>query len=79
MIKFISVALAALALSMGAQAADKNCKADADCPSGNVCVLAANPPVCKPPQPAGSPCKRDVVCASNKCELSDGKDVGVCK
>ena len=59
-------------------AADE-CKKDSDCKDGKVCILALNPPVCKPPQPAGQPCKRDVVCASKKCEIPAGKEVGACK
>ena len=59
-------------------AADE-CKADSDCKDGKVCILALNPHVCKPPQPAGAACKRDVVCASKKCEIPSGKDVGACK
>jgi len=59
-------------------AADQ-CKDDKDCKNGEVCILAMNPPVCKPPQEAGAACKRDVVCASKKCEIAPGKDVGVCK
>jgi hypothetical protein len=70
--------LAALALAQTAAAADE-CKSDSDCKAPNVCILALKPPVCKPPQPAGAACKRDVVCASKKCELPSGKDVGVCK
>ena len=27
----------------------------------------------------GEPCKRDVVCASKKCDIPAGKDVGACK
>lgn len=59
-------------------AADQ-CKSDADCTGGNVCVLAADPHVCKAPQPTGASCKRDAVCASKTCEIPSGKDVGVCK
>lgn len=55
------------------------CKEDKDCKNGEVCILALNPPACKPPQEAGAACKRDVVCASKKCEIPAGKDVGVCK
>ena len=61
-----------------ALAADE-CKSDGDCKDGKVCILALNPHVCKPPQPAGAACKRDVVCASKKCEIPAGKDVGACK
>jgi hypothetical protein len=68
-----------LGLAQAASAADEVCKSDGDCKDGKVCILALNPHVCKPPQPAGSPCKRDVVCASKKCEMPSGKDVGMCK
>ena len=70
--------LAALGVVQTAAAADE-CKSDADCKGGNVCILALTPHVCKPPQPAGAPCKGDVVCASKKCEMPSGKDVGMCK
>lgn len=76
---FVSLTLlAAIGFAQSASAADE-CKADSDCKDGKVCILALTPPVCKPPQPAGSPCKRDVVCASKKCEVPSGKDVGMCK
>ena len=76
---FVSMTLfAALGLAQTASAADE-CKADSDCKDGKVCVLALTPHVCKPPQPAGAACKRDVVCASKKCEIPSGKDVGMCK
>ncbi len=55
------------------------CKSDSDCKDGNVCILALTPPACKPPQPTGEPCKRDVVCASKKCDIPAGQDKGVCK
>jgi hypothetical protein len=70
--------LAALLLSQAAFAADE-CKSDGDCKDGKLCILAATPHVCKPPQPAGAACKRDVVCVSKKCDMTKGKDVGVCK
>lgn len=69
---------ASLFVARSALAADE-CKSDSDCKDGKICVLALNPHVCKPPQPAGAPCKRDVVCASHKCEIAAGKDVGACK
>jgi hypothetical protein len=69
---------AALGLAQSASA-EETCKSDADCKGGTLCILAANPPVCKPPQPAGAACKRDVVCASKKCEIPAGKDAGKCK
>ena len=59
--------------------ADEGCKKDEDCKDGNVCILVLTPPVCKAPQPAGEPCKRDKVCASNKCEIPVGQEKGVCK
>lgn len=55
------------------------CKSDADCKDGKICILALTPPQCKLPQPAGEPCKRDVVCASKKCDIPAGKDAGICK
>jgi Cys-rich repeat protein len=70
--------IASMSLSQLSFAAEQ-CKSDKDCKEGQVCILALNPPVCKPPQPAGEPCKRDVVCASKKCEIPSGKDVGICK
>ena len=70
--------LAMLVASSTALAGDE-CKSDADCKDGKVCILALNPHVCKPPQPAGAPCKRDVVCQSKKCEIPTGKEVGACK
>jgi len=59
-------------------AADE-CKDDSGCKDGNVCILAVTPHVCKAPQPAGEACKRDKVCASQKCDMSAGKETGVCK
>jgi Cys-rich repeat protein len=70
--------IASMSLSQLSFAAEQ-CKSDKDCKEGQVCILALNPPVCKPPQAAGEPCKRDVVCASKKCEIPSGKDVGICK
>ncbi|MFO1371409.1 MAG: Dickkopf N-terminal cysteine-rich domain-containing protein [Candidatus Competibacteraceae bacterium] len=67
-----------MSLSQVAFAADQ-CKEDKDCKNSEVCILALTPPQCKPPQAAGAPCKRDVVCASKKCDIPAGKDVGVCK
>jgi hypothetical protein len=61
------------------QAAAPECKADADCKTGEFCILALKPHQCKPPQAAGAPCKRDAVCASSKCEIASGKEAGVCK
>lgn len=65
-------------VSFAADAKDE-CQADKDCKDGKVCVLALNPHVCKAPQAAGAPCKRDAVCISKKCDIPSGKDVGVCK
>jgi hypothetical protein len=61
-----------------AQAAAE-CQADSDCKAGTFCILALTPHECKPPMAAGAACKRDVVCASKKCEIASGKEVGVCK
>lgn len=80
MLKNLLVSIATLALFSSSLAfADTACKKDEDCKGGDVCILALKPPVCKPPQPAGKPCIRDKVCASNKCDKPAGKDVGVCK
>lgn len=68
-----------LVMSAAAFAAGDECKDDKDCKDGKVCIMAVTPHVCKPPQPAGQPCKRDVVCASKKCDIPAGKDVGTCK
>ena len=68
-----------LSLISSASFAADECKADADCKVGTVCILAVTPHVCKPPQAAGAPCKRDVVCASKKCDIPAGQKVGVCK
>jgi len=70
--------IATVAFSQTSFAADE-CKSDADCRDGKICILALTPPICKPPQPAGEPCKRDVVCASKKCDIPAGKDAGICK
>lgn len=79
--------MATIALAGTAFAEDMKCGADpanpdAECGAGTVCILVMTPPVCKPPLPAGQVCKRDKVCASNKCEKSaDAKpdDKGACK
>lgn len=70
-----------LSLSLLSQAsfAAEECKEDKDCKNGEVCILALTPPVCKPPQAAGAPCKRDVVCVSKKCDIPTGKEAGICK
>lgn len=75
---FSTMAAAAMLLSQAALAADA-CKEDKDCGPGKFCIVAVTPHVCKAPQPAGAPCKRDVVCASGKCDMPAGKDAGVCK
>ncbi|MBF0421550.1 MAG: hypothetical protein HQL73_01005 [Magnetococcales bacterium] len=65
-------------IKCGADAANP----DAECGPDMVCILVANPPVCKPPLPTGQPCKRDKVCASKTCERPAGAkpdDKGVCK
>jgi hypothetical protein len=62
-----------------ANAAPPECKADSDCSAGMFCIVAVSPHVCKPPQAAGAPCKRDVVCQSKKCDVPAGKEAGVCK
>jgi hypothetical protein len=74
----IMTVLSSLLLSRAALAADE-CKADGDCKDGKLCILALNPHVCKAPQAAGAACKRDAVCASKKCEMPAGKDVGICR
>ncbi len=81
MLKSTLLALSFLMSSMvaGTALAADECKSDGDCKDGKVCILALNPHVCKPPQPAGAACKRDVVCASKKCEIPTGKEVGACK
>jgi len=80
MLKNLIVSLTTLVLFSSSLAfADTACKKDEDCKGAEVCILVLKPPVCKPPQAAGKPCKRDKVCASNKCELSAGKDTGTCK
>lgn len=66
-------------VSFAADAAADECKVDADCKDGKVCILAVTPHACKAPQPAGAACKRDAVCASKKCDIPDGKDAGTCK
>ncbi|MGB4101964.1 MAG: Dickkopf N-terminal cysteine-rich domain-containing protein [Alphaproteobacteria bacterium] len=75
-------AAAALGLSLflvPAAALADECKADADCKEGKICIMAVTPHVCKPPQEAGAVCKRDAVCASKKCEIPAGQAAGVCK
>ncbi len=81
MLKFLLSTVVAMSMSLVSYGsfAEDECKGDADCKDGKVCILALKPPVCKDPQPAGAPCKRDAVCASKKCEVPDGKEVGSCK
>lgn len=78
MLKKLLVCTALLASSVAFAAGDE-CKKDEDCKDGKVCVLAVTPHVCKAPQPAGSPCIRDKVCASGKCDMPEGKKAGTCK
>ncbi|MEI6415064.1 MAG: Dickkopf N-terminal cysteine-rich domain-containing protein [Pseudomonadota bacterium] len=78
--KVLSVAMiASLSLFLQVSFAADECSADKDCKDGKVCVLALTPHVCKAPQAAGATCKRDVVCASKKCDIPAGKDAGTCK
>ena len=80
MLKTLIASMATLVLLTSSLAfADATCSKDEDCKGAEVCILALKPPVCKPPQPAGKPCKRDKVCASGKCELAGGKEAGTCK
>ena len=65
--------------SLGDVQAAAECKSDGDCAAGTYCILALTPHVCKAPQEAGASCKRDVVCASKKCDIPAGKEAGVCK
>jgi len=78
MLKSVILA-AAMVLVVSQVSFAEECKGDKDCQDGNVCILAVTPHVCKPPQPAGAPCKRDAVCASKKCDIPAGKDAGTCK
>jgi Dickkopf N-terminal cysteine-rich region len=59
--------------------AASECKSDSDCSGGDICVLVMKPPVCRPPQVAGSACIRDAGCASKKCDIAAGQKVGMCK
>jgi hypothetical protein len=82
---FVTATVAMFAFAQVSFAADVKCGAsktdpDAECAaSKTVCILAMDPPVCKAPLEAGKACKRDKVCASNKCEKPAGADKGVCK
>jgi hypothetical protein len=70
----------ALVVALTAQVSfAEECQSDGDCKNGDVCILAVTPHVCKPPQAAGAPCKRDAVCISKKCDIPAGKDAGTCK
>ena len=78
--RMLLAAVLVVAAALGSQTAYADeCKSDSDCKNGDVCVLAVTPHVCKPPQPAGAPCKRDAVCVSKKCDIPAGKDTGTCK
>ncbi len=74
----IVLTISAAFVSQTAFAADE-CKDDSECKDGTVCIMAVTPHICKAPQEAGAACKRDAVCASKKCEIPDGKEVGACK
>jgi len=71
----VALALGLVFSSIEEVSAAAECKADSDCKAGEYCILALTPHVCKAPQEAGAPCKRDVVCASKKCDMA----AGVCK
>ena len=76
----LSIAMVvSMSLITQASFAAEECKDDKDCKDGNVCVMAVTPHECKAPQPAGAACKRDAVCASKKCDIPEGKDIGACK
>jgi hypothetical protein len=60
------------------EAATTECASDADCLAGEFCILALDPPICKPPQEDGAACRRDVVCASGRCDIPEGAEAGVC-
>lgn len=75
----VALALGLVFSSMEEVSAAEECKGDSDCKAGTYCILALTPHVCKAPQEAGAPCKRDVVCASKKCDIPAGKEGGVCK
>ncbi len=55
------------------------CKDDKGCKSGEFCIMAVTPHVCKGPQDAGAVCKRPEICKSKKCNKPAGKDVGTCE
>ena len=76
-----------VAVSFVSQASFANCGkgttkdtvADADkacdtAKKGEICILAHKPdPACGMPGPKGDACKRDKVCASNKCDMATSK------
>jgi len=70
---------ASLFLLTSASHAAEECKSDADCKAGNICVFALTPHVCKPPQVPGSACVRDAGCVSKNCDIPAGKQVGICR
>jgi hypothetical protein len=75
----VAAVAASLLLHTPVSYAADECKSDADCKQGTICVLVLNPHVCKPPQAPGSACVRDAGCASKKCDVPAGKSVGACK
>ena len=75
----MAAAMSLSQVSFAADAAKDECKVDKDCKEGTYCILALTPHVCKPPLAAGAACKRDIICASKKCEIPAGKEVGACK
>ncbi|MBI3794303.1 MAG: hypothetical protein HY280_06190 [Nitrospinae bacterium] len=82
---FAAIIASMFAMAQVSFAADVKCGAnkaepDAECAATKmVCILAMDPPVCKAPLAQGAACKRDKVCASNKCEKAAGQEKGVCK
>jgi len=76
----VSMAVAASVFMMASVSfAGDECQKDSDCKDGMVCRLTLTPHACKPPAAAGEKCKRDAVCASKKCDIPSGADVGICK
>jgi len=71
----VALGLGLVFASLEDVSAAEECKSDGDCKTGTYCILALTPHVCKAPQEAGAPCKRDIVCASKKCDMG----AGVCK
>jgi hypothetical protein len=82
---FVTLIVSMFVLAQVSFADDVKCGAskadpDAECAATKtVCILAMDPPVCKAPLETGKACKRDKVCASNKCEKAAGAEKGVCK